>query len=266
MIKNKVSTAVRAAIDMALYDWIGKKAGLPLWYLWGLDLRRIVPTSVTVGISSPNQAKERVRNWQELMDVNIIKVKLGSKEGIEADQAMLLAIRDQAPEAKLTVDANGGWNLEQAIFMCDWLAQQGVQYVEQPLAVGEEDNLSVLYGRSPLAIFVDESCFNSQDILRLADCVHGINIKIMKAGGLTEAMRMINIAQACGLKIMYGCYSDSSLANTAMSHLGPLANYIDLDSHLNLINDPFSGVILEKGRLLPKDLPGLGVEYGENKG
>ncbi len=255
----KISSSVRAAIDMALYDWLGKRAGLPLWQIWGLDRDRIVPISVTIGINSPEGAKERVRAWQKLMGATVLKVKLGSPDGIAADQAMLLAVRQEAPKAMIMVDANGGWNLPQALQMCHWLAEQGVKYVEQPLAVGDEGNLPELYNESPLPIFVDESCFTSRDILRLAPYIDGINIKIMKAGGLSEAMRMVNLAKAHGLDVMYGCYSDSSLANTAMANLAPLADYLDLDSHLNLVDDPFEGAILKAGRLLPNDLPGLGV-------
>ena len=262
----QVCSSLRAAIDMALHDWLGKRAGLPLWRLWGLDRGRIVPISVTVGINTPEGARERVRHWQQLMEAKVIKVKLGSPEGIETDRAMLLAIREEAPDAQLTVDANGGWSLNQAVKMCNWLAGQGVKYVEQPLAVGEEEKLSVLYQRSPLPIFVDESCFTSRDIPRLANCISGVNIKVMKAGGLTEVMGAIQVAKACGLQIMFGCYSDSTLANTAMSHLAPLADYLDLDSHLNLIDDPFMGAVLQEGRLLPKDLPGLGVECSANWG
>ncbi|MFW6359779.1 MAG: dipeptide epimerase [Chroococcales cyanobacterium] len=257
----KVSSSIRAAIDTSLHDWMGKRAGLPLWRLWGLDRQRIGPISVTIGISSPQAAQERVRNWQELMGANVLKIKLGSPNGIEADQAMLLAIREVAPNAELTVDANGGWNLHDAIKMSEWLANQGVKYIEQPLAVGEEGQLAALSQKSPLPIFVDESCFTSRDIPKLAESVQGINIKIMKAGGLSEALRIIAIAKACGLQIMFGCYSDSSLANTAMAHLSPLADYLDLDSHLNLVDDPFSGAMLENGRLLPTELPGLGVKY-----
>jgi L-alanine-DL-glutamate epimerase-like enolase superfamily enzyme len=257
----QLSSSVRAAIDMALHDWLGKKVGLPLWRLWGLDPSRIVPISVTVGINSQAGARQRVRDWQQMMAVKILKVKLGNPEGIEADRAMLLAVREQAPTTKLTVDANGGWSLDDAIRMCQWLATQEVKYVEQPLAVGEESKLAILSDASPLPIFVDESCRTSRDIPKLADSVRGINIKIMKAGGLSEAIRMICIARACGLQIMFGCYSDSSLANTAMSHLAPLADYLDLDSHLNLIDDPFKGANLTEGYLLPNDRPGLGVEY-----
>jgi L-alanine-DL-glutamate epimerase-like enolase superfamily enzyme len=144
--------------------------------------------------------------------------------------------------------------------MCSWLASQGVRHVEQPLAAGQEENLPMLYERSPLPIFVDESCFTSCDIPRLADRVHGINIKLMKSGGLTEAMRMVHTARACGLQVMFGCYSDSTLANTAASQLSPLADYLDLDSHLNLVDDPFTGATVQNGCLIPNDLPGLGVE------
>jgi L-alanine-DL-glutamate epimerase-like enolase superfamily enzyme len=261
LCQAKLSFSVRAAIDMALYDWLGKKAGLPLWRLWGLDCSRIVPISVTVGINSPEGAIARVRDWQKTLDVKLVKVKLGNPAGIEADRAMLLAVKEAAPTARLTVDANGGWNFNDAIAMCQWLANQGVEYVEQPLAVGEESKLAALYAASNLPIFVDESCWTSHDIPKLVNSVQGINLKIMKAGGLTEIWRAIHLAQAGGLKIMFGCYSDSSLANTAMSHLAPLADYLDLDSHLNLIDDPFVGATVTEGRLLPSDRPGLGVEY-----
>ncbi|MCU0537627.1 MAG: dipeptide epimerase [Hydrococcus sp. Prado102] len=260
----QVSSSLQAAIDTALHDWMGKKTDLPLWRLWGLNRDRIVPISVTVGINTPQGARKRVQDWIALMGAKVLKIKLGNPDGIEADRAMLLAVREEAPNAILTVDANGGWNLEESIKMCDWLAQQGVKYVEQPLSEGEEEKLSELYARSPLPIFVDESCFSSRDIPRLASCVHGINIKLMKTGGLSEAMRTIQVAKACGLKVMFGCYSDSILANTAMSHLAPLADYLDLDSHLNLVDDPFAGAILEEGRLLPNDLPGLGVHHRRN--
>jgi L-alanine-DL-glutamate epimerase-like enolase superfamily enzyme len=260
LLEKQISSSLRAAIDTALYDWLGKQAGLPLWRLWGLNRDRIVPISVTVGITAPDRARKRVRDWKELMGgAQVLKIKLGAPEGIEADQAMFLAIREEAPDAILTVDANGGWNLDTAVVMCDWLVQHGVKYVEQPLPVGQERNLPQLKSRSPLPIFVDESCFNSRDILKLAHCVDGINLKLMKAGGLTEVMRSIQVAKACGLQIMFGCYSDSILANSAMSHLAPLADYLDLDSHLNLIDDPFVGSVLEEGRLLPNELPGLGV-------
>ncbi|HEY9904593.1 MAG TPA: dipeptide epimerase [Candidatus Sericytochromatia bacterium] len=260
LAEAEVPSAARASIDLALYDWVGKQVGVPLWRLWGLNRRRIVPTSVTVGINSPEGARQRVRDWLPFTGGGVLKIKLGSPEGLAADREMLLAVREEAPEAELSVDANGGWSLDEAVKMCDWLASQGVRHVEQPLATGEEDKLPMLYERSPLPIFVDESCFTSSDIPRLANCVHGINIKLMKSGGLTEAMRMVHTARACGLQVMFGCYSDSTLANTAASQLSPLADYLDLDSHLNLVDDPFTGATLQNGCLIPNDLPGLGVQ------
>jgi len=261
LAEAEVPSAVCAAIDLALYDWLGKQVGKPLWRMWGLNRRRIVPTSVTIGINTVEGAKQRVRDWIPLTGGDVLKIKLGSPEGIDADQEMLLAIRSEAPHAELSVDANGGWSVDDAVTMCDWLESQGVRHVEQPLAAGEEENLPLLYKRSPLPIFVDESCFTSRDIPQLADRVHGINIKLMKSGGLTEAMRMVHTAKACGLQVMFGCYSDSTLANTAAAQLSPLADYLDLDSHLNLLDDPFTGATLQNGRLIPNDLPGLGVKY-----
>ena len=261
---SNISTASQAAIDMALYDWLGKKAGLPLWQIWGLDRSRIVPISVTIGISSPEDALKRLEAWKKTLDFKTIKLKLGNPEGIAADKAMVDTIRKASPHNKIMVDANGGWNFDDAVTMAQWLADRDIEYIEQPLAVAEDSLLKDLSQQSSLPIFVDESCFNSADIPRLANSVAGINLKIMKTGGLTEAKRAIEIAKACNLKVMFGCYSDSSLANTAMAHLSPLADYLDLDSHLNLTNDPFRGATIEAGRLLPNHRPGLGV-INENR-
>ncbi|MBD0266548.1 MAG: dipeptide epimerase [Tolypothrix sp. Co-bin9] len=259
--KAQVPSAVKAALDVAMHDWLGKHVKLPLWQLWGLDKNAIVPTSVTIGINTPEGATARARDWLQFTDVRIFKVKLGNPDGIAADQKMLLAVREEAPNLELYVDANGGWSLSDAVEMCIFLADLGVKYVEQPLPRGQEKSLPELKQHSPLPIFVDESCFTSADIPHLADCVDGINIKLMKSGGLSEAMRMVHTARAFGLQVMFGCYSDSTLANTAAAQLAPLADYLDLDSHLNLIDDPFTGAIAFDGKILPNDLPGLGVQH-----
>jgi L-Ala-D/L-Glu epimerase len=252
-------SAARAAIDMALYDWMGKRLGLPLWKLWGLDRTLIPGTSVTIGISSPEAAQVRLRDWLTL-PVRRIKIKLGSPEGVGADRAMFEAVQSAAPmDAEFFVDANGGWTLDKALEMSHWLADRQVVYLEQPLASDQDADLLNLKTQSPLPIFVDESCWTSRDVARLAHRVDGINIKLMKSGGLTEALAMIHTARACGLQIMLGCYSDSALSNTAAAHLAPLVDHLDLDSHLNLRDDPFVGAILEGDRLVPNEFPGLGV-------
>lgn len=263
--EHGVPRALLAAVDIALHDWLGKAVGLPLWKLWGLEREQIVPTTVTIGINPPEVARQRVRDWLALTSAKALKVKLGSPEGIEADKAMFEAVREESPESViLRVDANGGWNLQDAVAMCRWLAERGVEYVEQPLPKGMEEALPELYRLSPLPIFVDESCFTSSDVANLADRVHGVNLKMMKCGGLSEAMRIVHTARACGLQVMFGCYSDSSLAITAATHLSPLADHLDLDSHLNLLDDPFVGATLQDGRIVPNDLPGLGVRRRED--
>ncbi len=263
--KANLPSGLQAAIDMALHDWIGKTVNQPLWKLWGLDRSQIPSTSVTIGISSPEEACRRVRDWLDTTNAIALKIKLGSPAGIEADQAMFEAVQAEAPQIQhWSIDANGGWSLDQAIFMSEWLCDRGVDYLEQPLPRGQEYDLASLSARSPLPVFVDESCWTSRDIPALASSVAGINIKLMKCGGLSEALRMIAIARAYDLKIMYGCYSDSSLANTAAAQLSPLADHIDLDSHLNLKDDPFSGALMQAGHLVPNDEAGLGVKVQEN--
>ncbi|MBE9108476.1 dipeptide epimerase [Nodosilinea sp. LEGE 07298] len=255
-----IHSASRAALDVALWDWCGKATGQPVWRLLGLDVERIQPTSVTVGISSPAAAQQRSQDWLQQTSARALKVKLGSPNGLEADQAMFQAIYDHIPASvSLSVDANGGWTLDSAKVMAEWLSDRQVTHLEQPLPVSQNADLANLKQHSPIPVFVDESCFNSSDIPHLANLVDGINIKLMKAGGLSEVLRMIHTAQACGLQVMFGCYSDSSLANGAMAQVSPLARYLDLDSHLNLRDDPFTGLTLANGRLLPPNHPGLGL-------
>lgn len=253
-------SAARAAVDVALHDWLGKHVKQPLWRLWGLDRAHITPTAVTVGISSPEGAVARLQQWCDQQQVAAVKVKLGSPAGIAADQAMFNMLLPHVPVgAKVSIDANGGWALKEALIMADWLAERSVTYLEQPLSVADDGLLPELYAQSSLPIFIDESCFTGKDIPRLAHCIHGINIKLMKCGGLSEAKRMINTAQACGLQVMFGCYSDSAIANTALAHLSPLADHLDLDSHFNLKDDPFRGAQLMDGALVPNAHPGLGL-------
>lgn len=257
-----LQSATRAALDVALWDWCGKATGQPIWRLLGLDLSQIQPTSVTVGIMTPAAAQQRAQDWLAQTNARAIKVKLGSPAGIEADQAMFQAIGDTVPQGvRLSVDANGGWSLDQAMAMAQWLGDRNVTHLEQPLPEGQEADLPKLRAVAPMPVFVDESCFDGRDIPRLAPLVDGINIKLMKAGGLSETLRMIHAARAWGLRIMFGCYSDSSLANGAMAHLSPLADYLDLDSHLNLRDDPFTGLALDQGRQIPSTQPGLGLHH-----
>ena len=170
-------------------------------------------------------AVQRVAQWRALGDVRAFKVKLGSPSGLAADREMFAAVRDALPaEMRVSVDANGGWTLAQAREMAPWLAARGVDHLEQPLPRGREDELAVLHAESPLPIFVDESCRTSAELPRLAGSIAGINIKLMKCGGLDGALRLIATARAHGLKVLLGCYGNTALANTAAAQLGMLVD------------------------------------------
>ncbi len=254
------SRAARAALEMALHDWMGRRIGLPVYQLLGGDLSRIVPTSVTIGINLPDVVRERVPELLERTGARSLKIKLGSPNGLEADQAMFSVVRESTPPGiALRVDANGGWSVEGARRMLRWLAERGVEYVEQPLPLGQEADLPAVHKDAPLPLFADESCRTAADVPLLAGCVDGVNLKLMKAGGIREGLRVIHAARAHGLKVMMGCMSESSLAIAASAHLSPFADYLDLDSHLNLLPDPFTGLRWTEGRVLPGDGPGLGV-------
>ncbi|MCC5992861.1 MAG: dipeptide epimerase [Rhodobacteraceae bacterium] len=247
-----------AALDMALWDLRAKQAGMPLYRLLGLARRGVV-SSLTVGINLPEVVRERVPLLLE-RGARALKIKLGSADGIEADKAMFAAVHQAAAGsgAVLRVDANGGWSLEDARQMMGWLAARGVEYVEQPLVEGAEDQLPELFKTRALPIFVDESCRFSADIPRFAHCADGVNLKLMKCGGITEALRIVATARAYGLRTMIGCMGESSVSIAAGASLSALFDYIDLDSHLNLDPDPASGAPFQDGVTLPADQPGHG--------
>jgi muconate cycloisomerase len=254
-----------AALDIALWDLTGKEANMPLYRLFGLA-RPTVATSITVGINPPDVIRERVPFLLRETGAKFLKQKLGNKEGgIEADKEAFAVAREEAAKFGVTVrvDANGGWNLKDAKEMLQWLSERGCDYVEQPLEQGAEEDLKVLFESRPIAIYCDESCRSAADVPPLADRCDGVNLKLMKTGGLTEALRLCATARAHGLKLMVGCMSEGSVAIGAAASISSLFTHIDLDSHLNL--DPDSGVGLgfENGVVMPSDRPGHGVSLRE---
>lgn len=253
-----IAPCALAALDIALWDLQAKQAGMPLYRLLGLARHGVV-SSVTVGINAPEVVRERVPLLLQ-QGARALKIKLGSPEGIEADKAMFAAVFEttKGSGANLRVDANGGWNLTDARHMMGWLADRDVEYIEQPLVFGAEDQLPELFKHRALPIFLDESCRTSRDIPAFAHCVDGVNLKLMKAGGITEALRIVATARAHGLKTMIGCMGESSIAIAAGASLSALFDYIDLDSHLNLDPDPANGAPFVNGVTLPADRPGHG--------
>lgn len=255
----KLAGATMAALEVALWDLKAKKAGMPLYELLGLPNRQ-TPTSITVGINPPEVIRERV---PELLSTGckFLKIKLGSKEGIEADKASFEVSRECAKPfgAALRVDANGGWSLADAKNMIKWLAERDVCYVEQPLVKGAEDQLPELYASRTLPIFVDESVQFASDVPKIADRCNGVNLKLMKCGGISEAMRIVAVCRAMNLATMIGCMSESSVGIAAGAALGSLFDHIDLDSHLNLNPDPAVGLDLIDGVVTPRAIPGHGA-------
>lgn len=257
-----VPSGLIAAVNLALWDWLGKRLGQPVWRLLGLPAIPGPLTSVTIGIATPEAAAHRVKLWRESGDVRAFKVKLGSKVGIDADRAMFESVLAVIPKgARLSVDANGGWTLANAITMAAWLTERGVDHLEQPLPRGQEADHLALRMTMKIPLIVDESCRTAEELVRHAAGIDGINIKLMKCGGLDGALRLVHTARAHGFKILVGCYGHSALANTAAAQLGGLVDYLDLDSHLNLADDAFRGARLVAGRLELPDAPGFGVSH-----
>lgn len=257
----QIDPPAMAALDVALWDLLAKQAGMPLYRMLGLP-KDAVPTSVTVGINPPEVVRERAAEVLKETGAKYLKIKLGSPGGIEADQANFAAAAEAAKPygAGLRVDANGGWSVDDARTMLRWLAERGADYVEQPLPEGSEEGLVELYRDRPLPLFIDESCRFSTDVAKYADRVDGVNLKLMKCGGITEALRIVATARAHGLMTMIGCMSESSVAIAAGAAMGALFDYIDLDSHLNLSPDPTVGAPMEDGVIRPRDVPGHGAE------
>ena len=248
----RFNPAAKAAVDMALYDLVGKMLGVPLYKLLGLNATRTPRTSFTLGIASP---AEMAKKALAARDYPIFKVKVGTKHDLDN----IKAIREVAPTTIIRVDANTAWSPKEAISMIHALAPYRIEFVEQPVAAHDLAGLKLVRENVDIPIMADESCVTVEDIPRVVSCVDGIVIKLMKCGGLRHALNMISVARAHNLKIMLGCMIESSLAITAAAHLSPLVDYADLDGNLLINNDPFEGVKVVDGKLMLPEASGLGV-------
>ena len=248
--------ATKAGIDMALFDRLGKHLGMPLYRLFGRKPVGPLTTSFTIGLDT---LEVMLRKVDTARPYSILKIKLGRE--LKSDMEIMRAIRREVGDKVLRVDANGGWSLEDARQALPVLADLGVEYVEQPLEKGELAALRALKKDAPLPIFVDEDCMTAADLPGLVGAVDGINIKLVKSGGLVEARRMLALARVYDMRVMIGCMIETSVAITAAAHLGAYADNLDLDGNLLVKNDPFTGVVCAAdGSLTLPEKPGLGVE------
>lgn len=245
--------AAKVALSAALHDLVGKRLGVPVWKLWGLDPAQAPRSSFTIGIDEPEVMREKVR---EAAGYSILKIKVGTAR----DAEILRMIRDEAPEKTIRVDANTAWTAKQALRAIPMLEEFGVEFVEQPLPPADLEGLRTVRRGSRLPIIADESCEVASDVARLVGVVDGVNIKLAKCGSLREAIRIVHAARAHGMSVMLGCMIEATLGIAAAVQLTPLVDYVDLDGAALLANDPFRGPGLNAdGTLRFNQEPGLGV-------
>ena len=246
--------AAKAAVDIALHDWFGKKQGTPLHRLWGLDPAKTPVTSFTIGIDTPEIVRQKTI---EAAPYRILKVKLG--RGADGDRELIETIRE-VTDKPITIDANQGWkDREEALRMIEWLAGRGVVFIEQPMPKAQVDDTAWLRDRSPLPLIADESVQRLADVARAPGVFDGINIKLMKCTGLREARQMICRARELGLKVMLGCMTETSCAISAAAQISPLVDWVDLDGAMLIKNDCFDGATMVDGKITPTNRPGIGV-------
>ena len=245
--------AAKAALDIAVMDWVGQKLGVPLYRYFGLDPSDAPVTTFSIGIDTPEITRQKVR---EAEPFPVLKIKVG----LDTDEATIAAVRS-VTNKPLRVDANEGWkDKEDAVRKINWLAGQGVEFVEQPMPADMLEETRWVRERVHLPLIADEACQHASDIPKLVGIFDGVNVKLDKSGGILEAFKMLQMARALGLKTMLGCMISSSVSVTAAAHLSPLVDYADLDGNLLISNDPFRGVQVKNGRLLLPDRPGLGLK------
>ncbi len=249
-IKNQ--SCAKAALDMAILDWVGKSLQTPLYKLWKLNPADTPITSFSIGIDKPDILKKKI---EQAAIYPVLKIKVGKD-----DEKEIVSTVRRMTDKPLRIDANEAWQTkEAALEKILWMQTQNIEFIEQPMPSDMIDETAWLRERIKIPIVADESVKTADDIPKLAKSFDGINIKLMKSGGLLEAVKMLKLAHSLGMKVMLGCMIESSLAITAAAHLSPNAEWVDLDGNLLIGNDPFEGVKVTDGKLILNDRPGLGV-------
>lgn len=247
------NNAAKAAIDIAINDLLGKIADKPFYDIIGFGKSEAMPTSFTIGIDEEQKIEQKIK---EAFEFSVLKIKAGTKD----DKALINIIRKYT-DKPLYVDVNQGWQDKKMVLdMIFWMKEKNVILIEQPMPVAMIDEMAWVTERSPITTIADESIKRLKDVEQLTGVFSGINIKLMKSTGLTEALEMARYAKQANLKVLLGCMAESSCATSAMAQLMQFADYIDLDAPNLLKNDPFKGVSYKNGNVYLNDLPGIGVE------
>ncbi len=251
---SPVHRPAKAAVDMALHDLAGKLTGQTVSNYLMLEPKAPLFSSFTIGIGSDEFL---LRQLDKAGEFPFLKIKLGAVSDYNRHAIDLIRRHSNLP---LGVDFNQGLqDRETAIRMVEWLSGKGVEYIEQPMPVASEDDYLWLKSRSPMDIIGDESIQTPQDIINKKELFHGVNIKLMKCGGIYRAHESVRLARQLGLKTMLGCMVESTCAITAAAHLGALFDRLDLDGSLNIADDPYTGMRLEHGRIIMPGGAGTGV-------
>jgi L-alanine-DL-glutamate epimerase-like enolase superfamily enzyme len=244
--------AAKASVDIALHDLVGKLMKQPWYRIWGLDPSKTPNTSFTIGIDKPDVVKTKVR---EAAPYKILKVKLGQGN----DKEMITTVRSET-DKPICVDINQGWtDRNMALDMAHWLKDQRVVFIEQPMSKNSVDDIAWLTQHSPLPIIADEAIQTISDFRNVQGAYNGINVKLMKCGGLRAAYIMIKMAKDLGMKVMIGCMTETSCAVSAAAQLSPLVDWADLDGNLLIDNDVYEGVTVVNGKITIPDRPGIGI-------
>jgi L-alanine-DL-glutamate epimerase-like enolase superfamily enzyme len=244
--------SAKAAVDIALHDLVGKILNVPLFKYLEINPEEKIYSSYTIGISEIEDLTLKIR---EASQFKFFKIKLGT----ENDREIIKRIRS-ITSVSLFVDVNQGWiDKYHALDMINWFKEKNIILVEQPLSKENLKDAAWLKERSPLPIIADEAVQRIDDLAKVSEAYSGVNIKLMKTGGISHAHSMIRTAKKMGLKVMIGCMTETSCAVTAASHLSPLADWVDLDGSELISNDLFSGMKIIEGRIEIPNRPGLGV-------
>lgn len=250
---DEKNTAAKASVDIALHDLVGKLMNQPWYKIWGYDKSKTPYTTFTIGIDTAEVVKQKTL---EAADFKLLKVKLGR----ENDKEMIQTIRS-VTNVPLTADANQGWkDKHYALDMINWLNEQNVLYVEQPMPKEMIEENAWITQHSPLPILGDESIQRLSDLIKMKDVYSGVVIKLMKCTGMREANKMLNLARALNMKVMIGCMTETSCAISAASQLSPMVDWADLDGALLIKNDPYEGMKVIDGKVTLNDYPGIGLK------